>query len=195
MGIVVRGLECADRPRRAYPKPEGQGAQGAPEEEVDAFEEGFAPYDSEDDGTLAGQLAGLETINERTNRLLSEIAARSPESRDPMVYDLDWDENARMASWRAAVERTENMPPLLAAAIALLAWEAIDPSATQSLAGEASGRRDPQGSFSHLVASSLCEHRSSRDPPRSPARARSNDKACGHSRRFRGGGEAGDARA
>lgn len=44
-----------------------------------------------------------------------------------MVYDPDWDENARMASWRAAVERTQNMPPLLAGAIALLDWEAIDP--------------------------------------------------------------------
>jgi len=113
--------------RAAVPEPEGLGAQSVPEEEVDAFEEGFALYESEDDGSLAGHLVGLETISERTNRLLSEIAARSPESRDPMVYDLDWDENTRMASWRDAVTSTETMPSLLAAAIALLAWEEIDP--------------------------------------------------------------------
>ena len=113
--------------RAAVSEPEGQGAQSGPDEEVDAFEEGFAPYEGEGHGPLAGYLAGLETISERTNRLLSEFAARSPESRDPMVYDLDWDENARMASWRAAVESTENMPPLLAGAIALLDWEEIDP--------------------------------------------------------------------
>src|SRR5271166_4409538 len=59
--------------------------------------------------------------------LLSELAARPPDSRDPMVYDRDWDENARMASWRQAVESTQDMPSLLAAAIALLAWEEIDP--------------------------------------------------------------------
>ncbi len=114
--------------RAAVSEPEGQGAQGAQEEEVDAFdEEGFAPYGNADDGPLAGDLAGLEAIRQRTNRLLSELAARSPGSRDPVVYDLDWDENARLASWREAVASLENMPSLLAAAIALLAWEEIDP--------------------------------------------------------------------
>ena len=114
--------------RAAVSEPEGQGAQGAQEEEVDAFdEEGFAPNESANDGPLAGDLAGLEAISQRTNRLLSELAARSPGSRDPVVYDLDWDENARLASWREAVASTENMPSLLAAAIALLAWEEIDP--------------------------------------------------------------------
>ena len=72
-------------------------------------------------------LPELEAISQRTNRLLSELAARSPESRDPMVYDLDWDENARVASWRAAVASTEKMPSLPSAAIVLLAWEEIDP--------------------------------------------------------------------
>ena len=90
-------------------------------------EEGLASYETVNDGPLAGQLAGLEAISQRTNRLLSKLAARSAESRDPMVYDVDWDENGRVASWRAAVESTQDMPTLLAAATALLAWEEIDP--------------------------------------------------------------------
>jgi hypothetical protein len=115
--------------RAAVSQPEGQGAQRAEEEEeVDALDgEGLAPYESADDFPIAGPLAGLEAISQRTKRLLSELAARPPESRDPMVYDLDWDEKARMASWRQAVETTANTPSLLAAAIALLAWEEIDP--------------------------------------------------------------------
>ncbi len=114
--------------RAAVCEQEGQGSQGAQEEEVNAFDEdGFAQYENAEDGPLTSHLAGLEAISQRTNRLLSELAARLPESRDPMVYDLDWDENARMASWREAVGSTENMPSLLAGAIALLAWEEIEP--------------------------------------------------------------------
>ena len=96
--------------RAAASEPEGQGAQRNPLEQVHAFDEEF-----EDDSPFAGQLAGLEEITQRTNRLLSDLAARPAESRDPMVYDLDWDENARVATWRPAVENTEHLPPLLAA--------------------------------------------------------------------------------
>jgi hypothetical protein len=122
--------------RAAVSEPEGQGARRAREEGVDAFdEERFAPYENADDGPLAGHLAGVEAVSQRTNRLLSELAARSPESRDPMVYDLDWDENARIASWREAIASTENMPSVLAATIALLAWEEIEPLQHKSWLG------------------------------------------------------------
>ena len=69
----------------------------------------------------------LEAISQRTKRLLSDMAPGPVESRDPMVYDLDWDEKERLASWREAVDDSENLPPLLGAAIALLAWEEIEP--------------------------------------------------------------------
>ena len=111
--------------------PVGQGSQRGHDDEIDRCgnldEEGSARYENADFVALAGPLAGLDAVSERTNRLLSELPGRSPENRDPMVYDLDWDENERMASWCEAVESTQNLPALLAAAIALLAWEEIDP--------------------------------------------------------------------
>ena len=157
--------------RAAVSEPEGQGAQSVPDEEVDAFEEGFAPYEGEDHGLLAGHLAGLETISERTNLLLSEYAARSPESRDPMVYDLDWDENARMASWRAAIQSTENKPPLLAGAIALLAWDEIDPLQHKPWLGRLLVGAILRGR-SRILSHLLCVNTGLREIPRDRRRAR-----------------------
>src|SRR5208283_2004266 len=157
--------------RAAAPEPEGQGAQRALVEEVDGFDEGFAPYEIEDDSSFAGQLAGLEEISQRTNRLLSELAARSPESRDPMVYDLDWDENARVTFWRTAAASTENLPPLLAAAIALLAWEEIDPLQHKAWLGRLLVAAILRGRFrtlSHL----LCVNTGLREIARDRRRAR-----------------------
>ena len=47
--------------------------------------------------------------------------------RDPLVYDPDWDEDARLGDWRAVVEQTRTLPPTLAAAITAEAWDAIAP--------------------------------------------------------------------
>ena len=44
-----------------------------------------------------------------------------------MIYDLDWNEKGRLASWREALDDNESLPPLLGAAIALLAWGEIEP--------------------------------------------------------------------
>ena len=158
--------------RAAASEPEGQGAQRNPVEQIDdAFDEEFAPYEIEDHSPFAGQLAGLEEITQRTNRLLSELTARSPESRDPMVYDLDWDENARVTSWRAAVESTENLPPLLAAAIAFLAWEEIDPLQHKAWLGRLLVAAILRGRFrtlSHL----LCVNTGLREIARDRRRAR-----------------------
>ena len=49
------------------------------------------------------------------------------ETRDPLVYDLDWNEEHRLADWWAAVAETAELPPVVAAALALDAWEQIAP--------------------------------------------------------------------
>jgi hypothetical protein len=88
-----------------------------------------------------------------------------------MVYDLDWDENARVTSWRAAVESTENLPLLLAAAIALLAWEEIDPLQHKAWLGRLLVAAILRGRFrtlSHL----LCVNTGLREIARDRRRAR-----------------------
>jgi hypothetical protein len=114
--------------RVSEPGQEGKEPGESEEEDPDAIdEEAREPYEMADGDPLAAQFAGLDVITERAKRLMSDLAVRPEESRDPLVYDLDWNETARLASWRQAVEDTEHLPPLLGAAIALLAWEEIEP--------------------------------------------------------------------
>jgi len=114
--------------RVAVSGPAGQGARRSDEEEFDGFdEERLESFEMSDDDPLASQFAGLEAIGQRARRLLSDMAAGPAESRDPMIYDLDWDEKERLASWRQALDDSESLPPLLGAAIALLAWGEIEP--------------------------------------------------------------------
>ena len=71
----------------------------------------------ETDPRLAAAFAAVDAANARAERTLAG-ESRTRSERDPLVYDPDWDEDARLVDWRAAVDRIRTLPPALAAAIA-----------------------------------------------------------------------------
>ncbi len=107
-----------------------------------------APSANDETRTLAENefedgLARLDALLNRSSKLLTQSTPAAPSRKgrgeqvpepaettpdgDPLVYDPDWDEDARLDQWFNVNERSRELPPLLAAAVVWDAWEELEP--------------------------------------------------------------------
>jgi hypothetical protein len=101
--------------------PDGEGAAEGAIDERKGSDNGDGVTDP-----LARELAAIDALLARSESAIAAVKApRRGGERDPLVYEADWDEAARLNEWRAVLSEIQGLPPVLQTVLALDAWNSL----------------------------------------------------------------------
>lgn len=83
---------------------------------------------NDDANPLDAEFAAIDAVLARSDAAIEQARAPSlagARERDPLVYDLDWDEDERLEEWRGVLRQAQDLPAVLQSVVALDAWNEI----------------------------------------------------------------------